>query len=273
MGEIVGDGGQIGENAGIPVSEVIRTGEDGRIFYPESYSHYGEVYDSPPRTVRQWVSEGKKKDPQDLPPLHDPRQMPIWWKRNKVHEVPLKIMRAARSAANEANGGVERLELQDCATGEESEPAVSTFESLDMDGVEAGDAAASYERAAKLEAMAYERLQTEMAKDSPDRTEIDYWNGVYAKHQLARRQWEKDINAIRKDRGELLDKKALVGELVSLAGGIARNFDRSLRILIEELAPDDWSPEKRRHVATEHRDRCFAELRESEFAEAMQSAA
>lgn len=71
-----------------------------RDLYQHSYADYSTIYGKSARTVKWWVGQGKKAtDGPDLPPLDDPVQMPVWWKRVMTQKCPAGVEAAARKAA------------------------------------------------------------------------------------------------------------------------------------------------------------------------------
>ena len=69
-----------------------------RNFFKMKLADYGPVYGVKERAVKQWVSNGRKATPPDLPPLDNPNEMPAWWGRRMKQAVPSNILQAASGA-------------------------------------------------------------------------------------------------------------------------------------------------------------------------------
>ncbi len=85
--------------------------------YRNKLATYAAYYESDTRTVKRWISDGKKAD--DYPPLDAKHEMAAWWKRHKKWRVP-DIM--ARDAAEY---GVVTVESAPAAAGPTTAPVVT----------------------------------------------------------------------------------------------------------------------------------------------------
>jgi hypothetical protein len=66
--------------------------------YREKYTTYAARYGSAERSVKRWVSLGKKNG--DPCPLDDPAGVRDWWGRNMKHRVPAEILAACALAGD-----------------------------------------------------------------------------------------------------------------------------------------------------------------------------
>lgn len=65
--------------------------------FRHTYSHYAVQFGQTVRTVKRWVSLGRKAG--DPPPLDHPADLPAWWTRHMKIRVPQKVWDAAGGAA------------------------------------------------------------------------------------------------------------------------------------------------------------------------------
>ena len=66
--------------------------------YNKKLEEYEPIYGQKPnraRTIKRWISTGRKTSPPDLPPLDEPSMMPSWWVRHMKQKVPAKVLAAA----------------------------------------------------------------------------------------------------------------------------------------------------------------------------------
>lgn len=295
-----------------PVESVIRESVNGRIRYPESFAAYGDRYGVSARTIRSWVEIGKGITPRELPPLHDPPELPEWYRLHMSHRVPDAIESAASifsdtpgaSLPEAAKGENDRQNfLSDSKELPKPPPAEPKIDPIELKLAPELEADIFIVQLRSVANMAYEEY-TEALK-SGTRSKAREWRKDWLDAVTKLRQWEKEIIGIQEERGFLVRKSELVGELAGIAGAISKNVTNGYEKLIDEilsklpqinyidLAPAmeklavDFpelapalvamkeldalraTPQKKRALATKYRDKAFSRIRNSEFGRAI----
>ena len=78
------------------------------------------------------------------------------------------------------------------------------------------------------------------------------------------RRWEKDLIALKRERGDLIDQGKLNTELVSMWSVMAQSFFNALLQLAQKLSPEQH-PGDRRALVIPIRDACFTHLKKTRF--------
>lgn len=250
---------------GLKIPTGVEVSGAGRVKYPLNYPDYGEIFGRTAVSVRGWVAHGKKVG--DLPPLDAPIELVEWWKRWMKQKVPAGIEKAAREARSKEVP--EDFALQSEVLAEPVEPVEPAREPILLDVSTGGSAGDSLDRLRAASALCYRKYQEALAAD--DRGEAESWRKDWLEAEKTQRQWEKDINSILEQRGELVSRAQILGHLAGLASALRRNFQAAKIEFGRELAPD-LTDEELQLRAEPYVEACFSRLRESEFAEALQKA-
>jgi hypothetical protein len=247
---------------GLKIPAGVEVSGTGRVKYPKNYPEYGQCFGRTGVSVRGWVAHGKKVG--ELPPLDDPDDLVRWWKSYMKQKVPDGVQKAAREVRDNESPDDFALEAPAVEV-----PSVSVSESISLEVSAGGNASDSLDRLRSASALSFQRYQKAL-KDG-DQADAESWRKDWLAAEQAQRQWEKDINSILEQRGELVSRAKILGLLASLASALRRNFQASKIEFGRELAPDLGDEELERRAAP-YVEACFVKLRESEFAEALQIA-
>jgi len=286
-------------NPGDPVSaeSVIKRGSDGRVIYPESYAVYASRYDRSARTIRSWVARGIEVG--ELPPLHDPPSLCLWITAHSDHKVPAQIealaveWEATGRAPSRPSGELfeprtvlsQKISLADSEKnngGDRPAPKDDAWTTTgDLDDEEVGDRSGDegLRQARKLSGFAWKNL-SQALKDN-NKSAVERWMKAWRDCIQTQRSWEKDINKIMEERGELIRKSVLVSELVTLAVGVGRNdliyreymVEAMLNLGDEEREKLKRDPKARRAFCVSWRDQAYQVLQKTTFARAFAEAA
>jgi hypothetical protein len=222
----------------------------GRVKYPRDLADYGEFYGRTEVAVRAWVRHGKGIG--DLPPLDDAAEMVLWWKRNMKNAVPDYLERVAIGSKP-----VDLPALPPPVSGE------SVSLTMDM----AGSAMDSLNRLRSATALCFAQYQK--ALEAGDLPAADLWRKDWLAAEEKQRHWEKDINRIQKERGDLVHKGELIAKLTTLAGTLRRNFQAAMKSFARDVAPN-LSDAEMDAYAEPHVEDCFRRLRENDLSAALQ---
>jgi hypothetical protein len=247
----------VSDSLKIPAGVVVSAA--GRVKYPRDLAEYGVVYGRKEVAVRSWVRLGKGNG--ELPPLDSPAEMTRWWKRWMKHQLPDALERAAIEEKR------EDLVLESSPLPVDPVADVPP-ESITLTTSMAGSASDSLERLRSASALYYSKLQE--ALDAGDRAEADSWRKDWLAAEEKQRHWEKDINKILLERGEMVRKADLLGPLSALAGTLRRNFLVAFREFARDVAPNLTDAEIDVY-ARPHVEECFRRLRENEFSAALRA--
>jgi hypothetical protein len=147
-------------------------------------------------------------------------------------------------------------------------PEAPSGDSIDMGGVVAGSAMDSLDRLRTASALCWEQYKA--ALEAGESAKADLWRKDWLAAEEKARHWEKDINGILANRGELVKKADLIPMLVTLAGTLRRNFIASMKTFARDVAPN-LSDAEIDEFASPHVEECFRKLRENEFSLALRA--
>jgi hypothetical protein len=120
-----------GEDGKLPLGQAkARTGRSVATGYSRRYSEYAETFGASERTVKRWVSVGRKSG--DEIPLDDPLSVRAWWSRNMSQRCPDGIT-AAEVAARAAGAISPAAEVP--APPAEEVPSVPSIELAAEEGM------------------------------------------------------------------------------------------------------------------------------------------
>ena len=233
----------------------IRVSASGRVTYPEDYGVYGERFGKKPRSIREWVATGKRAG--ELPPLHDPAALVIWWRRCKKTRVPPEIL--ALSFEGTETGKRSEMTGKISDDGAEKKRVSALGDDQELAGAEE-----SLRQARELANDAYVNLKR--ALDQKDALDAEMWRKDWTSAVETQRKWEKDFNRIQEDRGLLVRKNEMAVEIASLANTLQRGFLASMVGLLKNHCPA-MPDNDRRRLAIAERDRCFEVLQHGGFSE------
>ncbi|WP_157210984.1 hypothetical protein [Verrucomicrobium spinosum] len=282
-GELALMAGEVGEVLPFspPAAQVEGAGDESRarekaVRYGRPLKEFEETYGSTVRSFKNWIAAGREKVPADLPPLDSPGEMAAWWRRVMTHKVPDKVLRHE----------VEELERVRAA-------AVPVVAVAAVQAPEGAPAAAAVPAEQELPAMRL-GMGSDVTADEWLKQLRDMADATYKQMQLALerqvmkqyrelrrewlatlkdlRAWEKDIVQIQEKRGEVLRAKEVRSELAGVISAMGQSFFNGMMSLVRELAPEVPADERRQKVLA-HRDKIFAHLRATRFADVWVDAA
>ena len=191
----------------------------------EQLDVWAALYGTEHRQLRRWVKQGDAHA--DACPLDTPHAMPAWWSRNMRHQVPAKILAAARAHPAPAPSPV--VEPVSSSTHPTLDPAGETLILRDMIFAK-GEEVRQCER---LVAAAYGLLESAYARPGGD---VD----------LLQRRWEKACEIHRravlqqeellKRRRELIPREAVLRDIAT-ACELLRQTRESMVRQVLELSP------------------------------------
>jgi hypothetical protein len=208
------------------------------------------------RTLKRWVATGRQKQPVDLPPFDQPKDLAAWWRRNMRNKAPdwvAKLEQVGDAVPASTAGGAA---------------AASVSADLPPDFQLHGLSADAGDAEKELWGMA-NGFKAEMEKARQYKDSKRWWNAYneYRKLLDELRKWEKDRLTKRLQRGEVMETAVVVESLTRIFGSVSQTFTGCMLDLAKQLRPDMDAAEVRRLVLP-LRDRMYAGLKESKFAAA-----
>lgn len=213
--------------------------------YREKIAHYAAFYEQSDRTIKRWISAGRKKD--DPPPLDDPLEMPLWFPRHHKHRVPEVLLKRAA----EARGTVSVDALKEPAQSDTAPPP------------------ATYRPPSELpEGTGFEaelqRVRDEARKAAGILAEAEK-SGIIADIEEARRQqdralkrlreFERDASKILESRGNLVDRSVVEALLVPKHAAIRADLEAAYTFEVhrELRSPLEFAAARKIYLAAVHR--------------------
>lgn len=240
-----------------PPVKVTRTG------YAHPLKFYTAVYSTEERQIKNWRKRGLLAQPEDLPPLDQPENMPTWWLRNFSRAVPDKILHAAR-AAGDAKKSDASLPPKNEAKPPASSPAAPAAPPPEMRQREAVEDFEAVEgmtveqvivRFRKQLAVLNRDFEQALADPKCDESTVTLRGGRIDKVAERLRKLELSHDEMRKSRGELIDREDAAQDLQRIHTAMASSLESE--IIAAFAAPRD--------VARGFVDRWFGNLRQSRF--------
>ena len=233
--------------------------------YKRPYKDYVEIYDKKERTIKWWVEQGKKAEGgPDLPPLDDPAQMPIWWKRRMKQACPQEIVDAARGATkatsttdNDKQGGAP-IGHRPQQTGSPIPPS-PRFENVAVSTQEQ-----SLQHLKEQLARARQELLIEQSHEPSDQIKIETKERKWRELRNEVDKAEEAVFNMRKKQGKLVDLEQLGAELLPMLVTVAESF-RSLLTRLKPSLTAAATDEERDVIWQNGVDECFTELIASGF--------
>jgi len=243
-----------------------KTGKSGRLT-AERYDHPLRIYaariwpdkdiKSSVRKLKRWVKAGKEAA--DLPPFDDLPRLAAWYERHhRYDQAPAELRRFEESddptpAEKSASANPRGADSDD---EDERLPSMT----LDLDVDIATDAALRQVKA--LASAIYEQMEVALKNQrfTAYRSLRQEWLPLIN----TQRQWEKDLNKIQEDKGELLRARVINSEIVRVMTASSQSFFNGMDKLLKDHAPH-LSALDRRRIVVEARDACFVHLRNTRF--------
>jgi hypothetical protein len=187
-------------------------------FTRERIAEFEKLYDSGWRTIYRWHERGVKKGKPC--PLHNPKEMPIWWAQTSSHTCPPKILNAARAAGGGTNGSSEN-----------NHSAEDPVEPMDFDSIDPD----------KVEAVAFQRslvgaLQVKMRKKALASQSIDFEQSQYLRAVKTLRELERDDRESKAHRGKFIPRD-IVERDAALAADMLRQMHPVMERRVIERCP------------------------------------
>lgn len=212
--------------------------------YRHEQKQYAETYNQSDRTIKRWVSKGRKAG--DPPPLDDPAQMPQWWPRHYKHKVPDCLIEAGRAQTPPP----------------EPPPPAAVIGEKEAPGIEIGMGFKEMlERVKRAEASAYQEFDT--ALKSNDESRLPAARKIWSELSKQLRELERDAHDILSRSGALVEKSSVEKIIADIHGPIVNGI-RSMwrRVKTKMLTAPDSQQDR---VWQEEVDRLLSRLNESEF--------
>lgn len=217
--------------------------------------------DNSVRTLKRWVSVGKKADPVDLPPFDEMELLAEWFERHHT-------WKAADELVELRDGKPSPPEKTPAAkvagpSGDDDEEIALDPMILDLDAEMTFDQGMKQIRS--LVSATFAQMQKALAGGQMKQYRALYREWSTAATQM--RQWEKDLTKIQEGRGEVLRTRVINSELVQIFTALGQSF---FNALVNQLAvhSPEMPAEERWRVAIGARDKVFAHLNQTRFASA-----
>jgi hypothetical protein len=222
--------------------------------YRQQQVAYCSIYSTDIRTIKRWISAGRKALPQDFPPLDDAANMPAWWGRNMKWDVPAKILEAAKAVQNEQVASGDIYKKAGDAGVVEGKAQVER-QDVGMKG--------ALDRIREAEQAAHRKYMEAVNADDPNEGDIKLRLRNWTDISSQMRAMEKDSPDVLKASGELISKAEVREKLWEIHSVISQGF----RAMIRRVRPkiEGLLPAQADEVWNEEVDRVFQGLRENEF--------
>lgn len=233
--------------------------------YKLPYKDYVETYKKQVRTIKWWVEQGKKaEDGPDLPPLDEPAEMPIWWKRRMKQSCPQSIVDAARGASGPGPSSAPPPSKPGSppATPLNSAPPPGVLPRFENVAVSTQEQ--SLQHLKEQLARARHDLLTEQAMEPPDQAKIETKERKWRELRNEVDKAEEAVFKMRTKQGKLVDLEELGAELLPMLVTVAESF-RSLLTRLKPSLTAASTDEERDVIWQAGVDECFTELIASGF--------
>lgn len=206
---------------------------------------YQAVYETKERQLKNWVAVGRKAQPEDLPPLDRPAEMPAWWARHYDRVVPEKLTLAATKANGQQAADVPpapQASTPEKAKGEATPPPapptnprerIGNFDDLTGLSLEA-----AVERLRKALAVVVRDYEQALGNPDTDESTLSMRANRVDKAMERLRKMETTLDEIRKSREELIDRTLAEEDLRRVHTAMASSLETSIvdRFKIERAA-------------------------------------
>ena len=233
--------------------------------YRLPYKDYVETYKKQVRTIKWWIEQGKKAEGgPDLPPLDDPAEMPIWWKRRMKQSCPRSVVDAARGSAGSGPSASAPPPAKPSSTPSQSAgspppPPVPRFDNVAVSTQEQ-----SLQHLKEQLARARHDLLSEQAIEPPDQAKIETKERKWRELRNEVDKAEEAVFKMRTKQGKLVDLEELGAELLPMLVTVAESF-RSLLTRLKPSLTAAATDEDRDVIWQAGVDECFTELIASGF--------
>ncbi len=216
------------------------------------------------RTLKRWIEKGRMVSPSDLPPFQRPHELAAWWRRLKEAGVMKKQPPAWMVLA-------EQVGEKAPAKASEAPPAPENdlpgelppdFELPQLD-----DQATAGEKQLQDFAQGWLTEMSNARKRSDNKAFFRAWS-EYKALVKELRAWQKDRQREKLATGEVLEADKEREALGVIFGAINKSFTSALRQIMDRYAAH-LEPNARRDIVMRYRDRIFAALKGTRFAEAL----
>lgn len=193
--------------------------------YREKYSVYAAKYGKSLRSVKLWVSDGRKAG--DPPPLDEPGKMAAWWQRNMVNKVPDGILKHSAGEAPLLELPIQRKE----------EPLAKVV-GVKRQGKEPDEEAEEVDLAVLEEEMGLEqtlvrleRLEVQLSRNAHKAGQTAAWLNTVARMGTVAQKLREE----NERQGKLLPRTLVEDAIHAFHGPIEREFRLMYRTMCEVM--------------------------------------
>lgn len=196
--------------------------------YGQKLSEYAPIFGQTDRTVKRWIRRGKELG--DLPPLDTPERMAAWWRRCMDHQVPDKLLGFLQSAVPDPHAG----------TAEAGSPAGSGEGGRDFSQVKSLGIRENVEALRQTHAINKHLLDEALQGQTPNDSLTQLRQKNFERSFELLRKGEQTLVDLEKQRGGLIDRELVAGEIAQLLESLRmmrETMPRRILIELEKLQP------------------------------------
>ena len=216
------------------------------------------------RTLKRWIEKGRMVSPSDLPPFQRPHELAAWWRRLKDAGVMKKQPPAWMVLAEQVGEKASTPAAESPADAKDALPADLP---PDFDLPQLDDQATAGEKQLQDFAQGWLTEMSNARKRSDNKAFFRAWS-EYKALVKELRAWQKDRQREKLATGEVLEADKEREALGVIFGAINKSFTSALRQIMDRYAAH-LEPNARRDIVMRYRDRIFAALKGTRFAEAL----
>jgi len=244
--------------------------------YQHPLKHYTTIVRRSERVLKGWIAHGRWQDlekkiprnPPDFPPFDEADQLEAWWGRCMKNTCPaiLKELAAGGAPANTTAPSTP-------SSSPEGDPVPGDVGLTipEFHGSGGGDSDSDL-GIQYIRGMVQDGIK-EMGAARKEGNAKRYWNArkQWEEDVETLRKWEKDLIKIQEGKGDVVRTRVMNQVLVSIFGVAAQSFTNALFALVRQLAPQLPAGDMRK-IVLPHRDRVIAHIKKTRFAQAWEEA-